>query len=118
MELGFNPATRSAEIYNVKSTSKTAESEQEKKLKKSCQDFEAVFMNNLMKAMRKTVTKSDIFGSSKEEELFQDMMDTQICESAAKNSSIGIADMLYSQLRPQIDGAVGQAIKDLRGNDR
>ena len=76
----------------------TGGAEQDKKLKKACQDFEAIFTGFMLKSMRKTVTKTDLFGSSKEEEMFQDMMDDEISKSASKNNSMGIADMLYKQL--------------------
>ena len=72
---------------------------QEAKLRQACQDFEAVFLNHLLKSMRKTVVKSDLFGSSKEEEFFQEMMDYEVSRSIAKRQSMGIADMLYKQLR-------------------
>lgn len=74
----------------------------DKKLKQACQDFEAIFMGFMMKSMRKTVQKSDLFGSSQEEEMFTDMMDNEVCKSASSRGSTGIADMLYRQLsRPQ-----------------
>ena len=80
------------------------------KLKQACQDFEAVFMGFMLKGMRKTVSKSEI-DSSKEEEMFTDMMDDEICKSASKTSSIGIADMLYKQLS-------GDTRKETRGETR
>jgi len=72
---------------------------QDAKLREACQDFEAVFLNHLLKSMRKTVMKSELFGSSKEEEFFQEMMDYEVSRSIAKRQSMGIADMLYKQLR-------------------
>ena len=73
------------------------------KLKESCKQFESVFMGFMLKAMRKTVEKNDLFGSDKSEEVFQDMQDTQMCDSATKSQSIGLADMLYKQLKLQTD---------------
>lgn len=70
----------------------------DKKLKQACQDFEAIFMGFMMKGMRNTVPKSDLFGSSQEEDMFKEMMDNEICKSAASRSSMGVADMLYKQL--------------------
>ena len=77
---------------------------QEAKLREACQDFEAVFLNHLLKSMRKTVTKSDLFGSSKEEEFFQEMMDYEVAKSISEKNSMGIADMLYKQLRGDMLG--------------
>ena len=71
---------------------------QDKKLRDACKDFEALFLSSLLKAMRKTVQKTNLFGSDSSEETFQEMMDVEISKSAAKTSSMGIADMLYRQL--------------------
>ena len=78
-------------------------SKQDKKLKETCQDMESVFLSYLMKSMRETVQKSDLFGSSEGEDMFQDMMDDEICKSASRTSSTGIADMLYRQLSLDIE---------------
>lgn len=83
------------------------------KLKQACQDFEAVFMGFMLKGMRKTVPKSEL-DSSREEEMFTDMMDDEICKSASRSSSIGIADMLYRQLV----GTNGDTHKETRGETR
>ena len=76
----------------------------QRKLKKACADLEAVFMNYLLKSMRKTVSKADLFGSARDEEFFRDMMDAEICSTASRTQSVGIAGMLYRQLSTGIDG--------------
>lgn len=74
----------------------------DRKLKEACQDFEALFLSSLLKAMRKTVQKTDLFGSDSGEQTFQEMMDMEISKSAARNSSMGVADVLYKQLKVEI----------------
>jgi flagellar protein FlgJ len=71
---------------------------QDKRLKDACKDFEALFLSTILKQMRKTVEKSELFGSDPAEDTFQEMMDVEVGKSAAKTSSMGIADMLYRQL--------------------
>lgn len=71
---------------------------QQKRLKDACQDFEAVFLANVMKSMRKTVEKTNLFGSDSGEETFQEMMDNEVSKAAAKTSSLGIADVMYRQV--------------------
>lgn len=78
--------------------SKTAPDTEDSKLRKACQDFETIFNDMVFKAMRKTISKNDLFGSSKEEEMFTDMLDSKISEDAAADSSSGIGAMLYRQL--------------------
>ncbi len=71
---------------------------QQTRLKDACKDFESVFLSTVLKGMRKTVQKSELFGSDPAQNTFQEMMDDEIGKSAAKSSSLGIADMLYRQL--------------------
>jgi len=78
--------------------------EEQRKLKNACGDLEAVFLNYLLRSMRKTVPKADLFGSAREEEFFRDMMDAEISSTAARTQSLGIADMLYRQLSAGLDG--------------
>jgi flagellar protein FlgJ len=80
-----------------------AETADERKLKKACCDLEAVFLNYLLKSMRKTIPKADLFGSARDEEFFRDMMDVEICSAASRTQSLGIADMLYRQLSAGLD---------------
>jgi flagellar protein FlgJ len=75
----------------------------DKTLKQACKDFEAIFLGYLLKSMRKTVEKSDLMGSGQEEEIYQGMMDDEICKSASESNSIGIADALYNQLSAQLN---------------
>jgi len=76
----------------------SVQSKQDKELRKACKDFEVVFNDMVFKAMRKTVTKDNLFGSNKEEEMFSDMLDTKISEQAAETNPSGIGAMLYRQL--------------------
>ncbi len=55
-------------------------------------------MTYVLKSMRKTVPQADLFGSARDEEFFREMMDAEICSTAARTQSIGIAQMLYRQL--------------------
>lgn len=94
---------------------------QEKKLKEACKDFEAMFMSSLLKAMRKTVPKTDLFGSDSGEETFQEMMDMEVSKSAAKTSSMGIADLMYRQLTTEMarkaDPSLIRQAQDAQGSN-
>lgn len=70
---------------------------EDKKLKAACRDMEAVFLNILLSRMRATVPKSDLTGS-KQEELLQSMLDTELTQNMARAGGSGLADMLYKQL--------------------
>jgi len=105
-------------IDNVQLPTASAGEKEDKKLKQACKDFETIFMNFMLKSMRKTVTKNDLFGSGSQEEMFQDMMDSEYCKSAAKNSSLGIADVLYSQITHQTQHVATSEVKTDDNTDR
>jgi flagellar protein FlgJ len=86
-----------------------AKPKEDKELRKACRDFEVVFNDMVFKAMRKTVSKNDLYGSNKEEEMFSDMLDTKISEQAAETNPSGIGAMLYRQL--SVNLKIGSADK-------
>lgn len=79
-------------------TEKAQQAKDDAKLKKTCQDLEAVFLNIMMTNMRKTVDKSKLVDSSQEETMTS-MLDAEMTKDMAKAGGIGLADMLYRQLR-------------------
>lgn len=68
------------------------------KLKKTCQDMEAMFLNMMLADMRKTVQKSKLVDDSKED-IMTSMLDGEMTKNMAKAGGMGLADMLYRQLR-------------------
>lgn len=74
------------------------ESKEDAKLKAVCKDMEAMFLNMMMADMRKTVQKSKLVDSSTED-LMTSMLDTEMTKNMASAGGMGLADMLYRQLR-------------------
>ncbi len=73
----------------------------DKKLRQTCQELEAVFLEMMMKEMRNTVPKSGMM-DMRNQELFQSMLDTELTRDMAKAGGIGLADMMYRQLSQQV----------------
>lgn len=71
-------------------------------LKKSCQDFEAIFIQSMFKAMRKTVPDGGIFSRNTGNEMFQEMVDQEIATEIARHQSFGLADQMYRQLEKNL----------------
>ena len=71
-------------------------------LKKSCQDFEAIFLQSLFKAMRKTVPEGGLFEKSNSTEIFQEMFDQEVATSISRKQSVGLAEQMYRQLEKNI----------------
>ena len=81
--------------------SATEEAQQAKddaKLKATCKDMEAVFLNMMMADMRKTVQKSNLVDTSTED-MMTSMLDSEMTKNMASAGGMGLAYMLYRQLR-------------------
>lgn len=73
----------------------------DRKLRKACEEFEAVFTYQLLRSMRQTVEKGDLFHGGAGEEVYESMLDQELSKSMAGIGKGGLADQLYQQLRPK-----------------
>lgn len=71
------------------------------RLKKACQDFEAVFIGQLWKQMRSSVPKEGLL-HSKEEESYVSMFDQELSLKMARSGGMGLGDMLYDNLSQRL----------------
>ncbi len=76
----------------------------EAKLKKACQDFEAVFIGQIWKQMRASVPKEGLL-HSKEEESYLSMFDQELSVKMSQSGGIGLSDMLYANLSERLVNA-------------
>lgn len=70
-----------------------AKSEEEEKLAKACRDFEAIFIEEMLKAARASVPKDGLF-SSESEEMMWGMLNSQLAQEMASSSGIGLAEFI------------------------
>jgi len=73
------------------------------KLKEASQEFEAIFINEMYKAARKTIPESDLIKKSNAEKIFEEMLDMERSRQVSLNSSMGIADQMYRQMAKVIE---------------
>jgi len=70
-----------------------------KALEKSAKEFEGVFLNTLLKAMRQTVPENELFNGGGATKFYRQMHDAEIARALATgHSGMGIADMIVRQL--------------------
>ena len=74
-------------------------SHSEAELKEVSKNFESIFMGMVMKEMRNSVQKSDLFGNSQGMEFFQSMYDEQLTRQLASSGGMGIGHMVYERLK-------------------
>lgn len=78
-------------------------SAQDKALRKACEGFEAMFLNMMYRQMRSTVHEGGLFGEDNATKIFEDMRDSEMTKQMAEAGGIGLGDLLYKQLRPQVE---------------
>lgn len=74
---------------------------EDKKLRDACQQFEAVFINQMLQRMRATVPKDGFWGDSMGVKIFQDMQDEQTSKDMSTAGGMGLGEMLYQQMKPK-----------------
>lgn len=67
-------------------------------LKEVAGQFEALFVQTMLKNMRDTSLADPIFGQSEQHEMYQDMLDQQYALEMSSGRGIGLAEMLVRQL--------------------
>src|SRR5439155_22975807 len=66
-------------------------------LREATQEFESLFIAQLMREMRSTVPESSLLGSSSGQQIFREMLDQEFSRRAAYSGDFGIGDLLYRQ---------------------
>ena len=68
------------------------------KLWKAAQEFQEIFLGQLVKSMRSTENRSDLFEDAPGRETFDEMFSESIGRQMAKSGSLGLQDAIYRQL--------------------
>jgi flagellar protein FlgJ len=91
-----NSGTSSTEnsIENITLTNPTDE-----KLMAACKEYETYFVEQMYKAMEKTVIKADEDSENQYEAYFGDMRVKDYADKATEGDGVGIAKALYEQMK-------------------
>ncbi len=82
-----------------------------KSLKKACQLFESLFLNELFKEMRKTIPQQGLIKEQNSDRIYKSMLDQEYATRMAESGGIGLGDMLYKQLSKNIvDKKMGRIV--------
>ena len=71
------------------------------RLRRATQDVEAIFLKDLLGAMRKA-TPHDDDGDSLGSDIYQDMSDQAFSQAASKSDSLGIGKLLFDRMAPAV----------------
>jgi len=72
-------------------------------LRRSCQDFEAIFIQSMFKSMRKSIPDGGLFTRDTAHEIYQDMLDGEVAKEISRHQSLGLADQMYRQMERLLD---------------
>lgn len=72
-------------------------------LRASTREFEALYVNEMFKAMRKTVPEDSLFKKDMTTKMFQEMIDMELARDTAKNEGMGIGLAMYNQMKGAIE---------------
>lgn len=81
-----------------------ARQDPDKALKQAAKQFETVFMNMMLKAMREATPQDGVF-DSEQTKMFTSMLDQQLAQNMG-NRGVGLADIMVKQLSRQVSAAV------------
>ncbi|OQY38555.1 MAG: hypothetical protein B6229_05650 [Spirochaetaceae bacterium 4572_7] len=96
--MDVNQALSTNQVSRAKSLQTDIKNSSDKELMETCQDFEAMFIKQMLDSMKKTVNKSGLIKENMGEEVFDDMLYDEYAKNMAATSSFGIAKTMYKQL--------------------
>jgi Rod binding domain-containing protein len=84
-------------------------------LRETAQQFEAMFLQMMIKSMRESIEKSDLT-DSQHADLFEGMFDREVSLAMARRNSLGLADMLVqAQTRQMSSMSTAEALQSRQG---
>lgn len=95
--MGISPV--SASTMNPSQAKPTVDKSSE--LYKVCQDFEALFIKQMLNVMRKTVKKEGLLDGGMSEDIFEDMLYDEYAKKMAQTAQFGLAETMYLQIDHQ-----------------
>ena len=69
-----------------------------KKLEKACSEFEAIFIQQMLQSMRKTVVSSGLLENGLGKGIYESLFDQQLSQCLSKRGGLGIGRMIYDQI--------------------
>jgi peptidoglycan hydrolase FlgJ len=67
-------------------------------LREATREFEAIFIEQMLKSMRQTVEKSGLMDGGMAEDIFEDMLYENYAKKMSQTANLGLGDMLYRQI--------------------
>ncbi len=69
-----------------------------KEIVETAREFEAIFVQQVFKGMRRTIPDSGLLPRGNAEEIFYDMQDVEAAKQLTRHGGIGLSEMLIEQM--------------------
>ncbi|UGQ16421.1 MULTISPECIES: rod-binding protein [unclassified Borrelia] len=87
------------QIKNLEKKAKQVVDKHNRELYDASLEFEAVFINQMLKSMRSSLKKeNNLINGGQTEEIFEDMLYLERAKQIAKFKNFGLADLIYNQI--------------------
>ncbi|MBW2000920.1 MAG: rod-binding protein [Deltaproteobacteria bacterium] len=73
------------------------------RLKKTCTEFESIFITYMLKSMRNTLVEDGLFGKTNEAKIVKSMFDEKLALGIARGGGISLGRMLFEELKMKND---------------
>ncbi len=115
MDFRVDPRT----VFSAGTAPTTSEikSRQLAKLKESTKELEVTFINEMVKAMRKSVPEGELFKKNSAEKMFEEMQDKELSRAMSNNHNFGLATAMYRQMAPLVENRVYAAKESLHPDE-
>lgn len=94
---GLNPLP----LRNAAAEQTPSKEADQAKLKTACQDFEQLFLTQMLQQMRSSIPKDGMLGGGQQEEMFNGMLDQERAKAWSQDGGIGLANLLFQQMKDQ-----------------
>ncbi len=111
-------SSRAAEYSSLRNKlNSTGRDTSDDELMDVCKQFEAYFIEQVFKEMEKTVPKSDMGYNSNDQlvNFFKDDVRQKLASKAGEQQGLGLAQMLYEQMKRNYTAVTPSEIQDVEG---
>ncbi|AEH44343.1 Flagellar protein FlgJ [Thermodesulfatator indicus DSM 15286] len=85
------------DLKSVYQLERLAQKHKDKALRKACQEFEAIFLYQILKGLKKTIPESGFWPKSFQRDMYEDLFYQEVSLKMAERGT-GLSKMLYREL--------------------
>lgn len=86
-------------INNDKKTNEKTKADNDQRLKLMASEFTSILLKQMFKSMRETIPESKLIDGGFSEDVFTDMLDTEISKNGSSQQMNELSQLLYRQLK-------------------